>query len=62
LSGLHILAIPKSVILTKPTHTVRAKKHTFFVEHQVFRLDVSVDDVLVVDVLQACDQTSDEES
>jgi hypothetical protein len=35
---------------------------TFLIEHEVFGLDVTVQDVLVVNILQARDQTGNEES
>lgn len=61
-SGRHSLAIPKSVMRKYPATRSSATALTFLVEDEVLGLDVTMKYVLVVDILQASDETSDEET
>jgi hypothetical protein len=58
-SGLHSLAIPKSVMRKYPD-TLKLSVLTLLIEHEILGLDVAMQDVLVVDILQAGDQTGNE--
>jgi hypothetical protein len=40
---------------------MKSRTHTILVEDKVLRLDVAVEDVLVVNVLKACNKTRNEE-